>query len=212
MVNGKRHLGAVILAAGASTRLGQPKQLVRLNGETLVERAIRVAREAGAETVFVVLGANYTAIFDVLQPYQPELRLLLNKRWAEGMGTSVALAAAAAERHEIDDLLVLTCDQVTVTPEHLRELVFTSHKEKVVASTYKERRGVPALFPDFSFRALQQLTGDRGARELLQGPDVAQLPLAGGEVDIDTPEDLAELNAPAPYVRKVRSTMKPWNA
>ena len=178
----------------------------------LVSVAEDIAREAGAQTVFVVLGANYRPIFDVLQPYQPELRLLLNKRWSEGMGTSVALAAAAAERHEVEDLLVLTCDQISVTPEHLRELVSASHKEKVVASTYKERRGVPALFPDFSFHRLQQLTGDRGARDLLQGSDVAHLPLAGGEVDIDTPKDLEEMNSPAPYVRKVRSTMKPWNA
>lgn len=193
MNDGARHLGALILAAGASTRLGQPKQLLRVNGETLVERAIRIAREAGAETVMVVLGANYQAIFDVLQPHQPQLRILLNQRWAEGMGTSIALGAAAAERHNVDDLLVLTCDQIAVTPEHLRELVAASHREHVVASTYAGHRGVPALFPEFSFHALQRLSGDRGARDLLQHDDVVHLPLPGGEVDIDTPADLQQL-------------------
>lgn len=199
MTDGSRHLGAVILAAGASTRLGQPKQLLQIDGETLVERTVRIAREAGADTVFVVLGANYQPIFQVLQPYQPELRVLLNRRWAEGMGTSIALAAAAAERHNVDDLLVLTCDQIAVTPEHLRELVAASHREHVVASTYYDRRGVPALFPEFSFHALQQLSGDRGARDLLQHKDVLQLPLPGGEIDIDTPEDLQQLRASATH-------------
>ena len=208
MIDGRRHLGAVVLAAGASTRLGQPKQLLRIGGETLVERAVRIAREAGAETVFVVLGASYQAIFQVLQSYQPELRVLLNQRWAEGMGTSIALAAAAAERHNVDDLLVLTCDQMSITPEHLRDLVAASHREHVVASTYHGRRGVPALFPDFSFHALQQLSGDRGARDLLQAEDVLQVPLPGGEIDIDTPEDLAQLTT-ATVEETGRATIKP---
>ena len=209
MNDGRRHLGALILAAGASKRLGQPKQLLRVNGETLVERTVRIAREAGAETVMVVLGANYQAVFDVLQPYQPELRVLLNQRWAEGMGTSVALGAAAAERHNVDDLLVLTCDQIAVTPEHLRELVAASHREHVVASTYRDRRGVPAVFPEFSFHALQRLSGDRGARELLQHEDVLQLPLPGGEIDIDTPEDLEHLSSFLPATSPERASIEP---
>ncbi|WP_419804926.1 nucleotidyltransferase family protein [Terriglobus sp.] len=209
MTDGRRHLGAVILAAGASTRLGQPKQLLQFGGETLVERMVRIAHEAGAQTVFAVLGANYQPIFRVLQPYQPELRVLLNQRWAEGMGTSIALAAAAAERHNVDDLLVLTCDQVAVTPGHLRELVAASHREHVVASTYSSRRGVPALFPEFSFHALQHLSGDRGARDLLQHDDVLQLPLPGGEIDIDTPGDLAQLSVEAPSPQRGGATIKP---
>lgn len=208
-MDGRRHLGAVVLAAGASTRLGRPKQMVRVDGETLVERAVRIAREAGAETVFVVLGANYQPIFEVLQPYQPELRVLLNQRWAEGMGTSIALAAAVAERHNVDDLLVLTCDQISVTPQHLRELVKASHREHVVASTYRDRRGVPALFPEFSFHALQQLSGDRGARDLLQHEDVLQLPLPGGEIDIDTPEDLEQLTDIRESTHRPRASIEP---
>ncbi|GAA3753199.1 nucleotidyltransferase family protein [Terriglobus aquaticus] len=206
---GRRHLGALILAAGASTRLGQPKQMVRWNGETLVERAVRIAREAGAETVLVVLGAHHEQIFPILQPYQPELRILLNQRWAEGMGTSIALGAAVAERHSVDDLLVLTCDQVAVTAQHLRDLVAASHREHVVASTYAGRRGVPALFPEFSFHALQRLSGDRGARDLLQHEDVVHLPLPGGELDIDTPEDLEQLTAPGVSEPDTRAILGP---
>lgn len=201
-----QRVAALVLAAGASERLGQPKQLVQYQGERLMDRAIRIAHEAGASPVFVVLGAGYEELLKVLQnnPYEP--RILINKAWKRGMSTSIALGAAAAERVDADDLLVLTCDQVTVTAEHLRRLMETSHREHVVASHYYERRGIPALFPVFSFHALQELTGDTGARELLQDDAVLTVPLHGGEFDVDTPADLERLRAMeaeeefAPYV------------
>lgn len=185
-----RRIAGLVLAAGASTRLGQPKQLLELDGELLVERAVRIAREAGADPVFVVLGAGYQPIFEAISAMSAPPRVLLNQRWQEGMSTSIALGAAAAERNEADDLLVLTCDQIAVTAAHLRALIEASHREHVVASVYAEHRGVPALFPDFSFHSLQKLTGDRGARELLQHADVLSVPLQDGDLDIDTPEDL----------------------
>lgn len=188
-----RRVAALVLAAGASERLGRPKQLVKYQGECLMDRAIRMAHEAGASPVFVVLGAGYEALLEMLQsnPYEP--RILINKGWRRGMSTSIALGATAAERVDADDLLVLTCDQVTVTAEHLRRLIEASHREHVVASHYYERRGVPALFPEFSFHALQELTGDTGARELLQDDAVLTVPLRGGEFDVDTPADLERL-------------------
>lgn len=185
-----RRIAGLVLAAGASTRLGQPKQLLRLHGELLVERAIRIVREAGADPVFVVLGAGYEPIFEAVSAIMPPPRVLLNRRWQEGMSTSVALGGAAAERDGADDLLVLTCDQIAVTAAHLRALIEASHREHVVASFYRESRGVPALFPEFSFHALQALTGDRGARELLQQADVLSVPFPEGDLDIDTPDDL----------------------
>ncbi len=194
----ERRLAALVLAAGASTRMGQPKQLLRYEGELLIERAVRVAREAGADPVFVVIGANYAPIGTVLSRLEPAVRVLLNHGWQQGMGNSIALGAMAAERFGADDLLVLTCDQVHVTAEHLRTLVEVSHRDHVVASVYAEHRGVPALFPEFSFHALQELHGDRGARDLLQREDVLQVPLPLGEVDIDTPADLEALHAGMP--------------
>ena len=94
----ERRLAALVLAAGASTRLGQPKQLLRYEGELLIERAVRVAQAAGAHPVFVVLGANYQPIFEVLSGLEPPVRVLLNQAWQNGMGHSIALGAAAAER------------------------------------------------------------------------------------------------------------------
>ena len=185
-----RRVAALVLAAGSSSRLGELKQLVRYHGETLVERAIRIAHEAGAAPVLVVLGANYEEVLKVLEHNEFEPRILINKGWQRGMAGSIALGASAAERVDAEDLLVLTCDQVSVTAEHLRLLMEASRREHVVASHYYERRGIPALFPEFSFHALQELSGDTGARELLQDDAVLTVPLHGGEFDVDTPEDL----------------------
>lgn len=190
-----RVLGALVLAAGASTRLGQPKQLVEHGGERLLDRAIRVAHQAGAEPVFVVLGAYYEQMIAALEsnPYEP--RILINKAWASGMASSLRLGAASAERAGVDDLLVLGCDQPAVTPDHLRRLVSASKREHVVASYYHSRRGMPVLFPDFSFHALQELHGDAGARGLLQDDAVLTVGLPGGEFDLDTPDDLVALQS-----------------
>lgn len=188
-----RRVAALVLAAGESSRLGQPKQLVEYRGERLLDRAIRIAHQAGASPVFVVLGADYEQFLDILysNPYQP--RILINKAWKYGMATSIALGASAAERVDAEDLLILTCDQIAVTAEHLAMLMEASRKEHVVASHYYERRGIPALFPEFSFHALQDLRGDAGARLLLQDDAVLTVPLPGGELDVDTPEDLERL-------------------
>lgn len=190
-----RRLAALVLAAGGSHRLGHPKQLVRFEGEALITRAIRVASQAGASPVFVVLGADFEKILEVIadDPHQP--RILVNKAWRSGMASSLRLGAAAAERSCIDDLLVLACDQPAVTPMHLQRLVAASKREHVVASYYWERRGIPALFPEFAFHALQELQGDTGARELLQDEAVLTVALPCGEVDVDTPEDLRRLEA-----------------
>ena len=194
-----RRVAALILAAGSSSRLGQPKQLVEYQGERLVDRAVRVAHKAGASPIFVVLGSRYEHILAALQDGRGpafsgiEPRFLINKAWASGMGSSIAQGATAAERAGAEDLLILTCDQTAVTPEHLRKLIETSKREHVVASHFQDRRGVPALFPEFAFHALQELTGDHGARDLLHDNAVLTVPLHQGEIDLDTPDDLARL-------------------
>ena len=174
----------MVLAAGASRRLGEPKQLVRLDGETLVERAVRICREAGCAPVIVVLGAFAEQIRQRCS--WGDALVVINERWTEGMGTSVALGIGALS-NDVEGCLVLTCDQPAVSTEHLRDLIKTG---RLTASSYAGRRGVPAFFPTFRFPELLQLEGDAGARVMLR--DAEALPLSNGELDIDTPEDLEQ--------------------
>ena len=170
-----------MLAAGSSSRLGSPKQLVRLGGENLLERAVRVAREAGCAPVVVVLGASADLIR--LQCDFGDACVVMNEDWASGMGGSVA--AGVSYLKGVDGCVVMTCDMPAVTGPHLKLLM----GGEVTASSYAGRKGVPAFFPKAMFGELMELRGDVGARELLRGARAVELP--GGELDVDTPEELA---------------------
>ncbi len=182
-------MAAVILAAGASRRLGEPKQLVRLGGETLLERSVRIAFEAGCHPVIVVLGASSAAILSqsVLGPAQ----VVLNPIWEEGMASSIRVGVEALPP-ETGAVILLACDQPAVTAGHLGRLASEAPGEPV-ASAYAGRHGVPAYFPVSNFKELLQLRGDQGARHLLAA--ARTLPLPGGEIDVDTPESLGDARA-----------------
>jgi CTP:molybdopterin cytidylyltransferase MocA len=182
-------IAAVVLAAGASTRLGEPKQLAMLGGETLLERVVRTAREAGCSPVVVVLGAAYVEVLAGTFGKLGDAIPVINDQWRKGMSTSVGLGVGtlALVAKGADGVVLMTCDQPAVTAEHLRALMASG---EVTASAYAGRRGVPAYFPAASFAGLMELRGDAGARELLRG--VATVELTGGELDVDTAADLAE--------------------
>lgn len=191
-------VAAVILAAGASRRLGQPKQLLVLRGETLLERAARLAAEAGAAPVVTVLGAYFVEI-SVAIPQRDSIRVL-NDRWEQGIASSIraGLHALTAIAPKAEGALLLTCDQPRLTAEHLRALVeaFQAQPQPaIVASSYAGATGIPAIFPRSIFPHLAKLRGDQGARKLLLEPPcpLIQIELPGGEVDIDSPADLAQL-------------------
>jgi CTP:molybdopterin cytidylyltransferase MocA len=179
-------IAAIILAAGASTRLGEPKQLVMLGDETLLERAVRVAREAGCMPVVVVLGAAYVEILahNALGDAVP----VINDEWQEGMASSIRLGVRTLGfiAKDAEGVLLMTCDQPAVTVEHLCRVLM---KQEVKASRYAGRNGVPAYFPKKYFGELMSLKGDTGARDLLAQARFEEL--AHGELDIDTAEDVA---------------------
>ncbi len=181
---------ALVLAAGASTRLGEPKQLVRLQGETLLERAVRVAGEAGLTPIAVVLGAAAKRVAE-----ESDLRsawVVVHAGWTEGMGSSIRAGMELVQGfQECDGVIVMTSDMPKVTAAHLRHL--SERPEEVVASLYAGRRGVPAYFPRAQFAALLGLRGDAGARELLL--EARAVELAGGDMDVDTAADLERLRA-----------------
>jgi molybdenum cofactor cytidylyltransferase len=178
-------IAAVILAAGASTRLGELKQLALMGEETLLERAVRVAREAGCVPVVVALGAEYAQVLanSLLGDAVP----VVNVAWEEGMASSIRLGVQTLGlvARDAEGVLLMTCDQPAVTAEHLRLLM---SRVEVKASRYAERNGVPAFFPKKYFDKLMALKGDAGARELLAEAGYEEL--VGGELDVDTVEDL----------------------
>ena len=181
---GEVKTAAVVLAAGASTRLGEPKQLARLAGETLLERAVRTAREAGCSPVVVVLGAEAGLIVE--QSDLSDAVVAVNDEWSEGVASSIRVGVGVVR--DADGVVLMTCDQPAVTAAHLRALMKTG---EATASHYAGRNGVPAYLPKTAFAQLMELRGDMGARELLR--EAAAVELAHGELDVDTAEDLARV-------------------
>jgi len=191
-------VAAVILAAGASRRLRRPKQLVEYEGETLLARAIRLAREAGFSPVVVVLGAEREAIR--AGAALGDAVVVENEAWQEGIASSMraGLRAIAEREPGAAGALMMPCDQPRLSADHLRRLLSAFRAEDgeaIVASVYAGARGVPALFPAAMFPRLNLLAGDVGARRLLMNSKwpVVEVAFEGGEVDIDAPEDLDEL-------------------
>ena len=184
-------VAAVILAAGASRRLGEAKQLVRVGRERLLERALRVAEEAGCAPILVVLGARTEEIQAACDLGRASVAI--NVDWAEGMASSIRTGIAALEASgvNVDAAIVTGCDQPALTAEHLRALMGGG----VAASEYAGRRGIPACFPVDAFGALKGLSGDKGARDLLQEASVTAGEMPDGELDVDTVEALAEARA-----------------
>lgn len=191
-------LRAVILAAGASRRFGSPKQLAKYRGETLLARSTRLAHEAGAEKVFVVLGYRSSLVQRALKhsratlPYASTVR---NVRWRDGMGRSLACGVRSLDRRA-RAVLVCLADQPLLEAGDLARLVleWRASPRCIVASRYAGKLGVPAIFPRSYFAALNSLSGDRGAQVLLPSSnDVLSVPMPLAAVDIDDPQDLSNL-------------------
>jgi CTP:molybdopterin cytidylyltransferase MocA len=186
-------VAALLLAAGASRRLGAVKQLLRDEHDVpLTARLAKTALEAGCVPVLVVTGSAAEeverAVREALDDDTTGVTFVRNAAWAEGMATSIRAGVEAAGAS--DAVLLLAADQPAVTAAHLRALLaaHARHGGRVV-STYDGVHGIPAVWPRADHAALCALTGDRGAKAVLRGDEDA-IPLAGGALDLDTPEDV----------------------
>jgi molybdenum cofactor cytidylyltransferase len=183
----------VILAAGSSSRLGEPKQLLPFNGKSLLSQAALTALSTGLKPVVVVLGENNEAMKKELEGM--DLAIAENKNWQHGMSTSLqcGLDKARQLQPELNAVIFMVCDQPFVTPALLQQLVKTQAEtgKWIVASSYQDTLGTPALFTQRVFPALSELAGDAGARKLIKkyGHDVATVDFPKGHIDIDTKED-----------------------
>lgn len=182
----------MILAAGASTRMGRLKQLLPYRGKTMVEHAVEQALAAGFHPLIVVVGAEAASVRAALSG-QP-VAIVENPRWQLGMGSSIAAGVEALL--EMQSLAVLLADQPFVEARHLLQMqaLLDSANAPAVAAQYGGTLGVPALFKRELFGALQSLDPAAGARGLLR-THALPFPLPEAAVDIDTPEDFAGLTA-----------------
>jgi molybdenum cofactor cytidylyltransferase len=187
-------LHVIVLAAGAATRFGSPKQLAQVNGRPMLHLAVTRAAEIAGQSVTVVLGANAADLAPLLR--HTGASLVINRDWAEGLGSSVR-AGVARIPAAAEGVLLMLADQPAVTADDLRRLVDSWRRQPrcIVAAQYAGTAGVPAIFPREDFAALSGLRGDAGARALLQGAGdrLVRVPLPGAAIDIDTPEDLLKL-------------------
>jgi molybdenum cofactor cytidylyltransferase len=184
-----------ILAAGRSSRLGQPKALVRWRGRTLLQRALDTAC-ALTPRVVVALGAEGDELWRTLALPADGARIARIDVTDASDGLSASLRAVVAHVDadpEIERLLVLLTDQYAVDETWLQALLALAdaHPRRMIASRYDGVRGVPALFPRAAFAALAALRGDRGARRLLRDEiDPIDHPAPRSPGDVDTPVDM----------------------
>ena len=194
-----RRTGVVILAAGASTRMGSaatPKQLLVYKGQTLIRRAAETALASVCRPVVVVLGANAVGVGAEL-----DLPVIVcrNREWETGMASSLhaGLEAVLAADADVDAVVVLLCDQPFVTAELIDTLIERRREtgKTIVATEYSDARGVPALFARELFAELRGLSGHEGARQIIRkhADDTVGVPFAGAAIDIDTRDDYLAL-------------------
>lgn len=194
--------GIVLLAAGESSRMGRPKQLLRFEGKSLLGHAVQVALDTVQEPVIVVLGANAPLFLPELDK-QP-VHTVLNPDWTEGMASSIRLGLSALLERDssVDAAVFMVCDQPFMSSALLKELIAKRKDtgKAIIASTYGNTAGTPAVFNKSIFPELLALAGDTGARKLIrQHPDLlATVPFLLGNIDIDTPQDYEALRKNRP--------------
>jgi CTP:molybdopterin cytidylyltransferase MocA len=178
-------VAALVLAAGAGRRMGGPKALLDLGGETLLRRAVRAALEAGCAPVLAVVGDWDPGLANL------EARAVPNPEAAEGMASSIR-AGVAELPGGTEAVLLAAVDQPAVDADLLGRLLDLHRREpeRPAACAYAGTLGIPAILPRRLFPELLALRGDRGAKALLLRENATALPFPEGARDLDRPEDL----------------------
>ena len=189
----------LLLAAGASARMGQPKQLLPYHGRTLLRHAAETAVASGCAPLVLVTGAIHEALVGGVADLP--MRIVHNPAWQTGLASSIQAGLAAVADAQPTAYLIMLSDQPLITPALLRQLLTQQQQTKapVVATAYGEVLGVPALFDQAMLPALHQLRGTQGANRLIAdlGAAVGRVSFPDGLVDVDTPEQYAALQSRA---------------
>lgn len=187
-------IAAVILAAGAATRMGRLKQLLPYRGKTFLQHAIEQAANAGLSPVVVVTGAQAELVEESIRSERVEI--VRNHAWPSGMGSSIAAGIRRVQDMDVEAVAILLADQPLVTAEHLRAMAGRISSSRIVAAAYSDTLGVPAFFRWEMFSALASLAPEAGASKLLRAShDVYAYALPEAAVDVDRPEDFAAVSS-----------------
>jgi molybdenum cofactor cytidylyltransferase len=191
----------IILAAGASTRMGRPKLLLPYGSRTFVRHAAEIAAASVCRPILIVLGAYVSQLQSEINNLP--VRSVINERWADGMGSSiqagVGILQTCDRAESIEALVLMLCDQPYVTAAVINDLVMAYHLngKGIIASEYDGTLGVPALFGREYFAELATLRGAVGAKHIIaaHASDVVPVPFPREMIDIDTPEDYRKLQS-----------------
>lgn len=189
--------GLIVLAAGASTRLQSPKQLLPYCNSTLLQHTVNAAAASWADPVIVILGANAEIIESNLEASQAHI--VHNTNWMEGMSSSIriGLRALTSLSPMVDGVIFTVCDQPFVTADLLNDMISLKQQgnNSIIACSYADTIGTPVLFGRRYFPELLSLKGEGGARTILNKyrADLTTVDFAAGEIDIDTKDDYALL-------------------
>ncbi len=189
------NLAGLLLAAGGSSRFGSPKVLARYRGESLVRRGAHLLGPRCPGGVFVVVGAASDAVGVALAG--EKVALVDNPDWSQGLSTSLVRGVAALPT-TADAVLILLCDQPAITAADLDALIaaWRIEPELIAAAGFGDRLGAPVIMPRAFWPQLAALRGDQGARSLLEWhSEHTAVPMPHAGLDVDTPEDLARLEA-----------------
>ena len=197
------NIGLIILAAGASTRMGTSKQLLPYRGRSFVRHITEVAIASVCKPIAVVLGANAERIKPEIS--QLPVQIVENKQWDEGMSSSirVGLEALLGVNQNIEAVAIALCDQPFVSSQTLDQIIeayrFTG--KPIIASKYAGTLGVPVLFNRTLFSELMALKSTEGAKQLVKRHihEVFSVPFPEGAIDIDTPKDYEQFQTLIEY-------------
>ena len=190
-------IAAIILAAGASRRMGQPKQLLPYRGQTLLGHVIQCTLASSCHPVIVISGAHAEAIAPVIEHLSIEV--IHNANWHQGMSSSIRCGVSYIRDNlpSTDGILFLTCDQPFVSTNLIETLIkrYNDSNKPIVASQYEGTMGIPVLFSPLFYSNLMQLEGDYGAKTLIQTDpsQVATINFPKGKIDLDTFVDYQKL-------------------
>ena len=197
MLGRKTIIEILILAAGASRRLGEPKQLIKYEGTSLVRRIASESVKAGIGNVTVVTGYKTDEI--AMEISDLKVDVFYNEDWEEGIGASIrnGLKYVLKKQPDTNAILITMVDQPFVNAQHLQKIAnaYDPARPMIIASAYSGTFGVPVLVDNYYFEKLSELKGDEGGKKIFVQylRDIVEIPFIEGSIDIDHQEDLAKL-------------------